>query len=117
MDMVFLKSLENLGPNVVAADDAQKLGNAFEISEEYKRASEYGSKVSNAIFHNEANHVFLKTCIDNFHKTFSGSWGSGGPTLFQNTLEQLCGGQRYLFLNPEVHNAEKCKGMKVSHPR
>ena len=108
LDMVFLKPINHL-TNVLASD-------AFHFHELDQNPDFLGTKVSNAIFHFDTHHPFLQKCMSRFAKVFDGSWGSGGPTLFQLVLNQMCG-SKAKWVSKKTHNPENCQGIKVLPPR
>ena len=106
LDMVILKPLTEF-QNVLSCDEIPE-----DISEFPKDL--LGNKVSNAIFHFERNHIFLKKCIEIFPKLFDGTWGSGGPGVFQEVLNSICqikGKPDYLS-NQNVR-PQNCHGVTV----
>ena len=98
--------------NVVASDDLHY--DHYDLpSQKYN----YGKGVSNALFHNEAEHAFLKSVIRLFNTSFeNGNWGSSGPKVFSRALEEICK-LRTKPLNPQHHNKKYCSGMTVLKPR
>ena len=117
LDMVFLrpftatKDREPLN-NVVASDDLHYA--QYDIpSQKYN----FGKSVSNALFHNDAEHVFLKSAIRQFESSFkNGVWGSSGPKVFTKALEDICN-SKTKPLNPKHYNRKYCSGMAVLRPR
>ena len=100
--------------NVVASDDVH-----FEKYDTPSQKYNYGKGVSNALFHNDAGHVFLKTVIRLFDTYFqNGKWASSGPVVFTKALEELCGTNKNIKpLNPKDHSRSHCSGMAVLEPR
>ena len=79
LDVIFLKSI-NQFKNIVSCDDV-----STQIKEKIT-----GEKLTNAIFHFEAKHPFISSCIENFVHSFDGYWASGGPKLFQQVFYNVC---------------------------
>ena len=111
LDMVFLKPINHLR-NVLGSD-------SFQIHELKRNPDYLGTKVSNAIFQFDTqHHPFLKKCLDKFAQVFDGTWGSGGPTLFQLVLNQMCGSPgAATWLSKKTYNPENCQGISVVPPR
>ena len=111
LDMVFIRPINHL-KNVLGSDYFHQ----SEISE--MKNGYLGKQVSNAIFHFDAKSKFMESCLNLFPKVFNGDWGSGGPTLFQIVLNQMCGlskDSRGMYL--KTYNPENCQGIKVVPPR
>ena len=120
LDMVFLRPFnkengDHLLKNVVAADDVD-----FTVQDANLENYNFGSSISNALFHNDAGHIFLETVLTLFNSTFSrGQWASGGPLVFNKAFEEICG-QKHLQkrpLNPFDYSKVHCSGMSIIQPR
>ena len=118
--MVFLRSLESSFDgeplvNVAASDNVQ-----FTDYDKPSQKYNWGDSISNAIFHNEAGHIFLKTAIRYFNSTFvNGLWASSGPVVLTKALDDICGQQNKQTrpLNPTIYSRDHCSGMTVVEPR
>ena len=108
LDMVFLQPINHL-KNVLGSD-------SYHDHELDRNPDFLGTKVSNAIFQFEKHHPFLQKCLDQFPQVFDGTWGSGGPTLFQLVLNQMCG-STIQWLSKKSHSPENCQGINVVPPR
>ena len=107
LDMVIIKPLTEL-QNVLSCDEFPDIENHL-LSQDF-----LGKKVSNAIFHFEKEHSFLKKCIENFASLFDGTWGSGGPNLFQVVLNNLCQiDEMPTYLSNQNYTPESCDGVTV----
>ena len=112
LDVVFLKSISSL-KNVIGSDEY--------IEKENHPPDYLGGKVTNAIFHTDKGHPFMKMCMKHFPKVFDGQWGSGGPVVLHAALQSLCNlshevGSK-VTLSSLTHTAEKCQGINVVSPK
>ena len=80
LDMLFLKPIDKF-KNALGGDD---------FDEKNQDPNYLGEKLSNAIFHFEKGHPFIQKSLKYFPKIFTGEWGSGGPSVFQKSLENVC---------------------------
>ena len=116
LDMVFLRPLVENGEllqNVIASDDV-----SFTLYNDPDFKYYFGKCISNALFHNDAGHPFLKTVIQLFPAYFQpGVWASSGPVLFQKAMEILCGHKKITTMNPRDHSRRHCSGMEVLQPQ
>lgn len=90
LDMIFLRPLVNTDGEML---QNFVVGNAIHNHLDHSIASEVngGNLINNAIFHNDAGHLFLKKVIDIFPVYFqSGIWTSSGPQLFTQAIKELC---------------------------
>ena len=119
LDIVFLRSLkENFGGvrmyNIAASDDVD-----VNLYNQSSTTLNWGKSISNALFHNDAGHVFLKTVLAMFNSTFvTAKWASSGPMLFTKALDIICGQKEKQTrpLNPADYNRKKCLGMTIAKP-
>jgi hypothetical protein len=120
LDMVFLRPFDKTKggeplQNVAASDGVMHF-NYDKPSEKHN----WGDGISNALFHNEAGHLFLETAIKVFNTTFSnGAWASSGPSVFTNAMDEICGQKhkKKRPLNPLDYGRNRCSGMTVVEPR
>ena len=117
LDVVFLRPLldENKEPlkNVVASDSL-----SYDLYDDPKYKNNYGESVANGFFHNDKGHVFLENAIQLFATTFNPEvWGSSGPQVFLQAMEEVCGKQIIKQFNPDIHNRHRCCGMTIVEPR
>ena len=117
--MVFLRPLPNTKggtplQNVAASDDVHY--DKYDIP---SQKHNWGNGISNAIFHNDAGHIFLKTAIQVFNRTFiNGQWASSGPVVLTKALDEICGQEgKKRPLNPIDHGRQRCNGFAVVEPR
>ena len=117
LDMVFLRPIKeskdgNPLHNVAASD-----GVHFSSYDNTSEKHNWGPSISNAIFHNDAGHIFLETAIRLFNSTFiNGQWASSGPDVLTKALEEICG-QKKKPLNPFDYSRSHCSGITVAEPR
>ena len=120
LDMIFLRPFQNTKggqplQNVAASDDVHFF-NYDKPDQKYN----WGKDISNAIFHNEAGHIFLETAIKVFNTTFvNGQWASSGPVVLTKALQEICG-QKYTWttpMNPMDYSRGHCSGFAVVEPR
>ena len=117
LDMVFLRPLVSKGGeplhNVAACDSVD-----YHLYDDPASKFNFGIGISNAIFHNDAGHIFLKTAIQLFASVFqNGVWSSSGPKVLSKALEVICGYKKINTLNPKEHSRKHCSGMAVIEPR
>ena len=108
--MIFLKSLVNTSGQIL---HNFVVSNAIHnhLDPDVSLKVDGGNILNNAIFHNEADHLFLKKVIEIFPSYFqSGIWTSSGPQLFTQAITELCA-KGIESLNPsELH---LCSGMTL----
>ena len=120
LDMVFLRPLDRTLEgkaliNVAASDNVNYMDYDDPIGKH-----NWGDSISNAIFHNEAGHIFLQTAIKYFKDMFvNGVWASSGPVVLTKALDDICGqlNQHTRPLNPIHYSRDLCSGMTVVEPR
>ena len=107
LDMLFLKPIDEF-KNALGGDN---------FDEKNKDPNYLGEKLSNAIFHFEKGHPFIQKSLKYFPKIFTGEWGSGGPSVFQKSLENVCNYQEIPKMMKNEINAENCQGVTVLPPK
>ena len=110
LDMVYLKPVDEF-KNVLGGDNYDEKQIERDPENNY-----LGEKLSNAIFHFEKGHPFIQNSLDYFPMVFNGEWGSGGPTVFQNVIENICKTNTKPMLKSQF-NAENCQGVTVLPPK
>ena len=109
LDMLFLKPIEQF-KNALGGDN-------FNEKQADEDPNYLGEKLSNAIFHFEKGHPFIQKSLKYFPKIFTGEWGSGGPSVFQKSLENVCNYQQIPKMMKNEVNAENCQGVTVLPPK
>ena len=108
LDMLYLKPIDEF-KNVLGGD------NYYE--EKLKDKNYLGQKLSNAIFHFDKGHPFIKKSLEYFPTVFNGAWGSGGPEVFQKSLQDVCNLVQINGIFKDRINPEKCQGLTVLPPK
>ena len=109
LDMLFLKPIDEF-KNALGGDNFNE-----KLADE--DPNYLGEKLSNAIFHFEKGHSFIQKSLKYFPTIFNGKWGSGGPSVFQKSLEDVCNYQQIPNMMKNEVNAENCQGVTVLPPK
>ena len=79
-------------------------------------ASDNYYNLSNGLFHNEANHIFLQTVLKLFDSTYiNGKYSSSGAMVFTRAMQELCSQPIANLLKYNSNNVYwNCSGMTIA---